>query len=286
MSDVSDALLELRDVGISQLPEAGDAGDRRMRSALDREIADGRPARFGWLRSRIAIGGFGVPVVLLGLVATAAAATGALVAVNATAIFQNNPQAAIARHAGVPARAVAKESVIPGSVREIASATVPHYGNVQFWGGVTQQNGFCFVIKLPDGSWGDYPVSRHPTGGWVSGTLPGCVQTQQQQVIGGGSVQPTAVEYTDNEVKTSTGHVWELLVGFVTVNGDAVTVKDPASGHTAAVTPDGYFLLAEPPSSGDDSANLQVLNAAGQPLKPDYTSGGMLPGYTLGPSQS
>lgn len=283
MSDLDGLLLALRDVGIRQLPEDGDAGARRVRAALEREITGGQRRRFGWTRSRIAVGGFGIPAVLLGVVATAAAATGALVAVNATSIFQNNPQTAIGHRAG---NAVPKETVLPGSVRELASASVPDYGKVQFWGGVTTQHGFCFVLKLPDGSWGDYPVSLHPAGGWVSGTLPGCVQTRQRQVIGGGGVQPMAVEYVDNEVKTSTGQVWELFMGFVTAQGHAVSVKDPASGNTATVTPGGYFLLAEPPSSGDDSANLEVLDVAGASLQPDYTDGNLSPGYKLGPSQS
>ena len=77
--------------------EAGDGGDRRLRAALEREL-DGRRRRrfgwlrrrFGWLRRRVAIGGFGVPAVVLGLVATAAATTGTLVAVNATSVFQSD----------------------------------------------------------------------------------------------------------------------------------------------------------------------------------------------------
>ena len=34
MADPSDVLLELRDIGIRQLPEPGDAGDRRVHEAL------------------------------------------------------------------------------------------------------------------------------------------------------------------------------------------------------------------------------------------------------------
>ena len=42
MSDPSDVLLELRDVGIRQLPEPGDAGDRRVHEALTREMTGAR----------------------------------------------------------------------------------------------------------------------------------------------------------------------------------------------------------------------------------------------------
>jgi len=94
MSDVGKALLELRDVGIGQLPELGDAGDRRVRTVWEREIASGRRPRFGWMRRKIMIRGFGItPALLFAVVASAAAAaTGAIVAVNATTIFQKNPQ--------------------------------------------------------------------------------------------------------------------------------------------------------------------------------------------------
>lgn len=70
--------------------------------------------------------------------------------------------------------------------------------------------------------------------------------------------------------------------------------------------PGGYYVLVEPtlrcsqipemaslvgkrgttPSTLCEGAdNLKVLNAAGQPLKPDYTWGKMLSGYKPGPSQ-
>ena len=75
------------------------------------------------------------------------------------------------------------------------------------------------------------------------------------------------------------------------------------------VTSDGYYMLAEPtahnsqipgmappknapqggynpntPCEGCDGGYLQVLNAAGQPLQPDYTFGKLLPGYSWGPT--
>ncbi|HTW12865.1 MAG TPA: hypothetical protein VME01_08985, partial [Solirubrobacteraceae bacterium] len=93
-------------------------------------------------------------------------------------------------------------------------------------------------------------------------------------------------------------------VGYVEVEGTPATVRDSANGATVPVTDDGYFVLAErtpwvtnPPAHnaagkqptrslcvGCDINDLQVLNAAGQELKPDYTWGGMLPGYAVGPT--
>src|ERR1700733_1351604 len=79
MSDLDDALLELRYSGIRQLPEAGDKGDERVRQSLAQEIAHPRRG-FRWTRRKVAIGGFGVtPAVLVAVVATAAAATGGAV---------------------------------------------------------------------------------------------------------------------------------------------------------------------------------------------------------------
>lgn len=68
MRELSDVLLEVRDVGIRPLPEGGDAGDYRLRGALERETAGGRRRRFGWIGRKVTIGGFGVPGVVLGIV--------------------------------------------------------------------------------------------------------------------------------------------------------------------------------------------------------------------------
>ena len=96
---------------------------------------------------------------------------------------------------------------------------------------------------------------------------------------------PTSLEALENEVVNSDGHHYALYIGYVEAQGTATTVRDPDTGATTQVLPDGYYVLSEP-SSRDDLGDLQVLNAAGQPLKPDYTWGGMLPGYSVGPSQS
>lgn len=284
MSELSDVLLELRDVGIRPLPEADDAGDDRLRVALERETTGGRRRRFAWVRRKVAIGGFGVPGVLLGVVATAAAATGALVAVNATTIFTTNPQAA---------GNLMPETLIPSSVRELASATIPNYGTVQYWGATAQQSGFCFAIRLPDGSWGGYPNPRDSSGGWYGGAVPGCIPTSEQQVVSEKPSQPRGIaeslQWDDNWIKTRSGQMWLVLFGFVTAHGHAATVQDTATHATATVTRDGYFLLVEPPQpigagNGSGETQLRVLNAAGQPLQPDYTNGKLLPGYELGPT--
>ena len=313
MSDVSNALLELRDVGIPELPEPGDAGDRRVRTVWEREIASGRRPRFVWMRRKIMIRGFGItPALLFAVVASAAAAaTGAIVAVNATTIFQKNPQQQERDRSGtIPDL----QTVLPYSVRMVGSVSVPDYGTVQFWGAKTKQRGFCWALKLPNGTWGDYPRSLHPSGGWIGGTVPGCTETRQQQVVIGGAVrpgqqptgpEPTPLEELTNSVKNRAGHQWDIYFGYVEVQGTAATVRDSVTGISTKVTSDGYYALAEPtPRCGQIPAiaseigkggitahtlcpgfdTLQVLSASGQQLKPDYTCGKLLPGYKLGPT--
>lgn len=255
--------------------------------------------RFRPTRRKVAIGGFGVtPAVLIALVATAAAATGGAVfaahvttkrATKPTTIFRKNPGSPFTHPSHLPPNVVVrKETVIPASVRDRANAIVPKYGKVRFWAASTKQGGFCFAIKLPNGSWAGYPFSQHPTGGFYGGSIPACIDTEQQRSIGEGgqpSVEaPTTTEGLNDEVTTHTGQIWELFFGYVTTQGHAASVKDPVSGHTTSVTPAGYFLLAEPPSSADDSVTLEVLNGAGRPLQPDYTRSGLLPGYRMGPT--
>jgi len=312
VSELNDVLLELRYAGIRQLPQAGDKGDERVRQSLAQEITHPR-RRFQWTRRKVAIGGFSVtPAVLVAVVATAAAATGGAVfaangrpakpatksATNSairppisspTALFRKDPGWPGHGWKRIPANIfIRKETVIPASVRARVSTTVPDYGRVRFWAATTKQGGFCSAIELPDGSWAGYPFSQHPTDGFYGGTVPGCIDTEQQRSIGElgqPSVEaPTTHEGFDDEVKTKTGHVWALFFGYVTTQGHAAIVKDPASDSTARVTPAGYFLLVEPPSSADDSVALQVLDVGGQPLQPDFTRSGLLPGYKMGPT--
>jgi hypothetical protein len=298
MSDVSDVLLELRDVGVRQLPETGDAGDRRARETLELEMTGKRSRRPGWTRRRVKIGGFAVPsIAMLAVVATAAAATtAAVVTLSATDVFQDDPQGLV-MNGDI-------ETVLPSTVQQLTTVSIPDYGQVAVWGATTKPGGFCFALKLPDGAWGGFHTSQDAQDGWLGGEVPGCFQTREQQTVldetplqpgqqpsptTGQELIPTPLEVWDNEVENNDGHQYVLYIGFVEAQGAAATVRDPDTGATTQVMPNGYYVLAEPSPGnceGCDEGDLQVLNAAGQALKPDYTWGGMLPGYTLGPSQS
>lgn len=296
MSDLSDGLLELRYAGIRQLPEAGDPGDRRLRQALEQEMAGKRVRPRGWTRRRIRIGGFAVPpLAALAVVATAAAATTAAVTLAATSVFQHDPQG-LNFNGDI-------ETVLPSTVRRLASVSIPDYGPVAVWGATTKPGGFCFVLKLPDGDWGGLHDSQNARDGWDGGSVPGCFQTRQQAILKqtplqpgqqpsgktGQLLMPTPLEAWDNEVKNGDGKQYTIYVGYVEVQGIASTVRSADTGATRAVMPSGYYVLAEPSSQsrcgGCDIDDLQVLDAAGRPLKPDYTWGEMLPGYSPGPSQ-
>lgn len=316
MSDSSDVLLlELRDVGIEHLPEAGDAGDSRVRKALERESAGESSRRPAWTRKRIKIGGLAMPpLALLAVVATAAAATTtAVVTLSATTVFQQDPQG-LNFNGDI-------ETVLPSTVRQLGAVSIPDYGQVAVWGATTKPGGFCFATRLPDGDWGGLNTSQDARDGWGGGSIPGCFQTQQQQILKqtplragqqpspatGQELIPTPLESWSIQVKNSSDTEYSIYVGYVEADGRAVTVRDTYSGATAQVTPDGYYVLAEPTlrcaqipqmasnigkgglttsslCAGGD--NLQVLDAAGHPLSPDYSWGEMLPNYTAGPSQS
>ena len=260
MSDLNDLLRDIRYSGVDQLPEAGDIGDDRVRTLLEREIADPRPHP-PRTRRKLALGSFGVtPAVLAAIVATAAAATGGAVLVSHTdkkktttttttattskhvlsalALFRLDPGSPFAHHK--PPRDVVyiPQTVIPATVRMQVSAVVPDYGKVQFWAARTKQGGACAAIKLPDGTWAAYPFTRHMTGGLYGGTVPGCIDTDQQRSIGEQghpSVEaPTVFQGDQDEVKGRNGRIWELFYGYVTTQGHAAKLQDPPSGRTAA----------------------------------------------------
>lgn len=92
MPDTTDLVVALRDIGVDP-PAVGDAGDGRVRSALQREIGRRRRPR---RRLRLPFGTRSIslmPAALLATVATtAAAATVALVNADPTTLLKSNPQ--------------------------------------------------------------------------------------------------------------------------------------------------------------------------------------------------
>jgi hypothetical protein len=282
MSDLNDMLLELRHLALLEPPQAGDAADRRFQEQLAHEFAARDARRVGWTKRRLRLGPFSfAPAVLAVFAATAVAAAG-VIGTNATTIFQHNPQQQARDKAGVFPD---PQTVIASSVHEVTSTTVPDYGRVEFWTATTKQRGFCFALKLPDGIWGGldhaHPGPHGWRGGWMGGTVPGCLSTPRRYPL----------EEWGSQIQNTAGQEYTIYVGYVDIQETAATVRDAKTGVAAPLTSHGYFLLAEPAlwlpapphappgfpkriRCAGCGANLQVLNAAGQQLGPTtYTAG-------------
>lgn len=283
MSDLNDALLELRHLALREPPQVGDTADLRLRETLVREFAGTHPRRLGWAKHRLRLGPFSfAPAVLLAALAATAVAAGAVIGSSATTIFQHNPQQQARDKAGVFPD---PQTVIASSVHEVTSTTIPDYGRVEFWTAMTKQRGFCFALKLPDGVWGGldhaHPGPRGWRGGWMGGTVPGCLSIPRRFPL----------QEWGSQIQNKAGQEYTIYVGYVDVQGAAATIRDARTGVTVPVGSDGYFLLAEPAlwqpapphappgfpkrvHCAGCGANLQVRNAAGKQIGPTtYTAG-------------
>jgi hypothetical protein len=262
MSDSADLLTALRDVGID-LPVLGDAGDRRVRSALEHEIA-GRDRTRRRIRLPFGAGSITlIPAVLIVTVATAAAAvTVALVNASPTNVFEHNPQG----NAGPGWH----QTVIPSTVRKLATVDVPGIGAVQYWVAATEQHGQCWGLRGPDGSWLTLATDYDRIGG----SIPGCGPTRAQQVLAQGNssvgLMPTSVDDRVNAVKNQSGRWWDIYFGTVNANG-AVAVRDQRTGQTTPLIAGRYFILVVRQrgnlEGGDD---LRAINATGTVLPANY----------------
>ena len=140
------------------------------------------------------------PVAALAVAATAAAATTAAVAISATSLFQQNPAAI----PGAP-----PQTVVPSTVRQVDSVTIPDYGNGCRLG---SDNPAGRTLRCAEAA--RRYVGRPAGTAMVSGQVPGCFTTRQQMVVNHEAVapgqQPTGeapmpLEAWDNTVVTSTG---------------------------------------------------------------------------------
>lgn len=280
-----DLLCAVRDLGI---PERAydEPGTDRVRAALDRE-ANRWPRRGRRRGAGRWIGRSSRPIVLapagvlLG-VAVAAAATGIATGVinpfqvahkNAgdapTLLFETNPYALDTPTPSFPGFHRKTETVIPSSVRQIETFTIPKVGTVQYWVADTEQHGICGAVRLPDGRWAGL---QH--GGQQGGSPPGCRPTRAQD--GGLVIDGFDDELSD--VTDSTGKSWIIDYGRITAPGDATRVRDTFSGTSAPVV-DGYYALALRPVGNDygDDIHLEAFNASGAMIA---SEGHPLPGST------
>lgn len=310
MPDSAEALDQLAACDPARtLAPLGSVEREAIRNAILGDVSSAAlPATAGQSRRRftrrsVRVGPFVfAPAALLAAFAATALAAGALITVTATTVFRTDEQG-LNFNGDI-------EKVLPSTVHQIGTVTIPDYGQVEAWGATTKPGGFCFALRMPDGSWGGYPVPKtSPASGWDGGTVPGCFQTQQQQTIKldqpptGLDGQYLPLEAWDSTIANNAGEVYSVWVGYVEAQGVAATVLDPETNTSAPVNRDGYYVLAEkspttaaPPHmpagypsevtcGSCDYKDLEALNAAGQPLRADFKSGAMLPGYSPGPTQ-
>ncbi|MGH2868322.1 MAG: hypothetical protein ACRDNK_12250 [Solirubrobacteraceae bacterium] len=260
MSDPTDLLIALRDIGVDP-PAVGDAGDGRLRSALQREIGGRRRAR---RRLRLPFGTRSItlmPAALLVTVATtAAAATVALVNANPTSLFKSNPQ-------GNP-NPGQHQTVIPSTVRKLATVDVPDVGPVQAWIASTKQHGTCWGLRGPSG-WLTLAMDSRS-----AGTIPGCAPTRKQQVLAQGNspvgLAPTSADYLSNSVTDPRGQSWDIYYGSVTAD-QAAAVRDQSTGKSARLIAGQYFILVERQRANCDGCHdIRAIDAAGRALPPNY----------------
>jgi hypothetical protein len=192
--------------------------------------------------------------VLVSVAAAAAAATISLLSANPTTLFEHNPQV-WGRH----------ETVIPSTVRKLATVDVPGVGAIQYWVAETEQHGRCWGLRRPSGSWLTLAMNDRS-----AGSVPGCGPTRKQLVLAQGDssigLMPMSVDYLANSVTGSTGQSWEIYYGTVNADG-AAAVSDQGTGKTAPIIDGRYFILVERQTS---NSYLRATNAAGSVLPADY----------------
>jgi hypothetical protein len=182
-------------------------------------------------------------------------------------VFENNAQ-----RDGNPAGSIWDQSVVPNTVREISSVSIPKVGAVGFWYGKTKGGGWCGALQLPAGGWlgtGSGPLD-------AGGTVPGCYPTRT--AINGAAKTPVLVinglDYQEDDVDARSlgGSFWRIRYGIVDVPG-AAKVVDRASGAEAPVH-DGLFELAvaDPTPMAATPFHLVVLNADGTTVADDCPS--------------
>jgi hypothetical protein len=262
-----DLLLAIGDLGVAE-PRPGDRGDVRARAAVAGEIARVGSGRrwWRWIRGggRRAVL---VPAALLLTTAAAAAATGIATGLlnpfqiahdNAVDtplhLFQNNPAVTNATPA-----ALWHQTVIPSTVRRIATFTVPGVGAMQYWVADTEQHGICTALRLPNGTWAGLQHN-----GRVGGSMPGCRPTRAQ--LSRGSLGLDGFDHQDSAVIDRSGKPWLLDYGVVSAPGHTTRVRDTVSGTNARVVAGQYFVLVVRPVGRDwgDDIHLRAFDASGR----------------------
>lgn len=269
MSDPTDALHAMRDVGVS-VPTPGHPGQDRIRSAVTRELAMRRPLYRR--RIRLPFAGHTIALIpaLLGMtVATAAAAVGA------TALFRSGA-VAVFGVVGSP-----RELVIPSTAHVIDRFTIPGVGLVQYWIADTKQRGLCQAFARAHRTWPGNPA-HSPTARFVGNCAPTREQAVEQEMRYARKTHqplrglaPMSVDEKFTEVTGTDGRWWVIYYGVVSAEG-ATAVKNLRTGQTAPLIDGRYFVLLSHPGPGPAGTkcvgcdNLRAINPRGTVLDADY----------------
>jgi hypothetical protein len=306
-----DLLYAIRDVGVV-VPAADDAGDRRARAELAREIeratrADTSTGRARVLTRRrsvtrdphgsrraIAIAAAGVLVVCSSVaVATVVVDPSSTVSVASPAqLFADNP--ADWNQDNPPNSGT---HVVAASVQELGTVSVPGVGALQYWGAKTIDGRWCAAFRAPDGTWVNATRGRAGLQPNYSsgGDVPGCGVWPTQAPApdsttpvapgkfgfnfqGGGFYysEDTVSPLPDAQSTTS----W-VVYGIVDDPGSATTVVDATSGASTPILAHGTFALVLAPNHAWP-LRLEAVDASGNVISRAYPSGG---GYPLAPAQ-
>jgi hypothetical protein len=161
------------------------------------------------------------------------------------ALFETNPQGGMQKGIPVP-DGYWDQTVIPGSVKQVASVDIPDVGPVAFWHADTEQGGWCAGLQMSDGYW--FGMGGDPQKIDGGGVIPGCFPTRDEH----------GFDWLSNfiDARPLGGQQWQIRYGKVVAPG-AVKVTDVVSGASTHVVDGDLFMLLipepNPPASTPNS---------------------------------
>jgi hypothetical protein len=195
--------------------------------------------------------------VAVALLALGAGAGWAAIKEDPVSLFESNPQVD-----GSDPSGLWDQQVIPSSVRQVGSVTVPGVGTIRFWYGVTRQGGWCGALRMPDGGWMGTPG----VGG--GGIVPGCFPTREQVNDQDQVYVINGFDYGEDDIdlRDSGGGFWRITFGRVTGLRPAARVVDLDSGTSVPVTDGSLFVIAlrDPDPSAQLPVHFVAYDAAGR----------------------
>jgi hypothetical protein len=148
-------------------------------------------------------------------------------------LFESNPQGT-AQQATPGAGPGWNQTVIPDSVKQVASVEIPKVGPVEFWHADAEQGGWCAGLRLSNGAWlgtGESPLD----GG---GIVPGCFPKASPEPASNG------LNWEENDIDAHSvgGDDWRIRYGLIDAPG-AVKVTDLTTGKSTNVIDGDLFIL-------------------------------------------